>query len=244
MNAFLEVKNINTFYGNSHVLRNVSIKLARGSLISIIGANGAGKSTLLKTVIGLLKVQSGHIHYNGKDISRMAVHEIVKFGISMVPEGRQLFGALTVMDNLLLGTYKDSRTTRNKHLRESLDMVFDLFPILKKRSKQKAGTLSGGEQQMLAIGRSTMAKPQLLLLDEPSLGLAPLVVREIMSTLLKLKKLGITLVLVEQNARLALKISDYAYVLDTGKITTEGRCSDLLNDEKVIRAYLGHKNST
>ncbi len=242
MNALLEVKNINTFYGNNHVLKNISIELARGNLISIIGANGAGKSTLLKTVIGLLKVESGQIHYKDKDISRLAVHEIVRSGISMVPEGRQLFGPLTVMDNLILGTYKDSRTARINNLHESLDIVFSLFPILKKRSKQKAGTLSGGEQQMLAIGRSTMSKPQLLLLDEPSLGLAPLVVHEIMSTLIKLKKRGITLLLVEQNARLALKISDYAYVLDTGKISTEGFCSALLNDEKVIRAYLGHKD--
>lgn len=242
MNALLKVDRINTYYGHNHALKNVSIQVSEGSLISIIGSNGAGKSTLLKAIIGLLMIESGHIHYKAADISRLPAHEIVKHGISLVPEGRQLFGPLTVLDNLMLGTYKDSRASRNNHLSESLDGAFNLFPILKNRSKQKAGTLSGGEQQMLAIARALMSKPQLLLLDEPSLGLAPLVVQEIMSTLVKLKKQGITLVLVEQNARLALTISDYAYVIDTGKISTEGPSCDLLNDEKVKNAYLGKKS--
>ncbi len=183
MNAMLKVDGINTYYGHSHVLKNVSMQVPEGSLISIIGANGAGKSTLLKAIIGLLTIESGHIHYNSADISRLPAHAIVKHGIGLVPEGRQLFGPLSVLDNLMLGTYKDSRATRNNHLRESLEGVFNLFPILKNRSRQKAGTLSGGEQQMLAIARALMSKPQLLLLDEPSLGLAPLVVQEIMRTL-------------------------------------------------------------
>lgn len=242
MNALLKVDGINTYYGHSHVLKNVSMQVSEGSLVSIIGANGAGKSTLLKAIIGLLMIESGHIHYKSADISRLPAHEIVKHGIGLVPEGRQLFGPLTVLDNLMLGTYKDSRATRNNHLRESLEGVFNLFPILKNRSRQNAGTLSGGEQQMLAIARALMSKPQLLLLDEPSLGLAPLVVQEIMRTLVKLKKRGITLVLVEQNARLALAISDYTYVIDTGKMSTEGPSCDLLNDEKVKNAYLGKKS--
>jgi branched-chain amino acid transport system ATP-binding protein len=242
MNAMLKVDGINTYYGHSHVLKNVSMQVPEGSLISIIGANGAGKSTLLKAIIGLLMIESGHIHYNSADISRLPAHAIVKHGIGLVPEGRQLFGPLSVLDNLMLGTYKDSRATRNNHLRESLEGVFNLFPILKNRSRQKAGTLSGGEQQMLAIARALMSKPQLLLLDEPSLGLAPLVVQEIMRTLVKLKKRGITLVLVEQNARLALAISDYTYVIDTGRMSIEGPSCDLLNDEKIKNAYLGQKS--
>jgi branched-chain amino acid transport system ATP-binding protein len=242
MNAMLKVDGINTYYGHSHVLKNVSMQVPEGSLISIIGANGAGKSTLLKAIIGLLMIESGHIHYNSADISRLPAHAIVKHGIGLVPEGRQLFGPLSVLDNLMLGTYKDSRATRNNHLRKSLEGVFNLFPILKNRSRQKAGTLSGGEQQMLAIARALMSKPQLLLLDEPSLGLAPLVVQEIMRTLVKLKKRGITLVLVEQNARLALAISDYTYVIDTGRMSIEGPSCDLLNDEKIKNAYLGQKS--
>ena len=242
MNALLKVDRINTYYGHIHALKNISMQVPEKSLVSIIGANGAGKSTLLKAIIGLLMIESGHIHYKAADISRLPAHEIVKHGIGLVPEGRQLFGPLTVLDNLMLGTYKDSRVTRNNHLSQSLDGVFNLFPILKNRSRQKAGTLSGGEQQMLAIARALMSKPQLLLLDEPSLGLAPLVVQEIMSTLVKLKKQGITLVLVEQNARLALAISDYTYVIDTGRMSTEGPSCDLLNDEKVKNAYLGKKS--
>lgn len=239
MSALFEADRINAYYGSSHALKDVSITVAGGSLISIIGANGAGKSTLLKAIIGLVKIESGTLRYKNSDISGLPAHEIVKHGISLVPEGRQLFGPLTVLDNLMLGSYKDSKAVRKKTLDQNLEGVFDLFPNLKTRLRQKAGTLSGGEQQMLAIGRALMSRPQMLLLDEPSLGLAPMVVQEIMRTLQKLKANGITLVLVEQNARLALKISDYAYVLDTGGISAQGSCDSLLNDEKVKNAYLG-----
>jgi len=237
----LDAKDLNTYYGHIHALKGISIKTEKGNFVSIIGANGAGKSTLLKTIMGLVKAESGQIIYDQKDITKLPTHTIVKYGISLVLEGRQLFGPLSVRDNLLLGTYNASRERRKQELQESLNRVYQLFQILHERSDQKAGTLSGGEQQMLAIGRALMSKPNLLLLDEPSLGLAPLFVSEIFKTLSELSRQGITILLVEQNAQVALQISHYSYVLDTGKIATEGPSCDLLNDENVKSAYLGKK---
>jgi len=237
----LDAKDLNTYYGHIHALKGISIKTEKGNFVSIIGANGAGKSTLLKTIMGLVKAESGQIIYDQKDITKLPTHTIVKYGISLVLEGRQLFGPLSVRDNLLLGTYNASRERRKQELQESLNRVYQLFQILHERSDQKAGTLSGGEQQMLAIGRALMSKPNLLLLDEPSLGLAPLFVSEIFKTLSELSRQGITILLVEQNAQIALQISHYSYVLDMGKIATEGPSCDLLNDENVKSAYLGKK---
>ena len=237
----LGVTDVNTYYGHIHALKNISLKVERGSLVTIIGANGAGKSTLLKTIMGLVQAQSGQIYYNGTNITRLPTHEIVKCGISLTPEGRQLFGPLSVLDNLKLGAYKYSQSKRYDETEEGLHRVYKLFPVLQERTKQNAGTLSGGQQQMLAIGRALMSKPQLLLLDEPSLGLAPLHVRDIFYTLVELKNLGITIVLVEQNAHLALKVSSYAFVIDTGKITIEGPSAELLNNEELKSAYLGKK---
>jgi len=237
----LGTKNLNTFYGHIHALKGISIRTEKGDFVSIIGANGAGKSTLLKTVMGLVKAESGKIIYDHKDITKLPTHTIVKYGISLVLEGRQLFGPLSVRDNLLLGTYNASRGRRKQELQESLNRVYQLFQILHERSDQKAGTLSGGEQQMLAIGRALMSKPNLLLLDEPSLGLAPLFVSQIFKTLSELSRQGITILLVEQNAQIALQISQYSYVLDMGKIATEGPSCELLNDENVKSAYLGKK---
>lgn len=237
----LDVTNVNTYYGHIHALKNISVKVKKGSLVTIIGANGAGKSTLLKTIMGLVQAQSGQIYYNGTDITRLPTHEIVKCGVSLAPEGRQLFVPLSVLDNLRLGAYKYSQKKRKEEFEESLERVYKLFPILQERAKQKAGTLSGGQQQMLAIGRALMSRPQLLLLDEPSLGLAPMHVRDIFYTLVELKNLGITIVLVEQNAHLALKVSGYGFVLDTGKITIEGQSEELLNNEELKSAYLGKK---
>ncbi|MBW1668609.1 MAG: ABC transporter ATP-binding protein [Deltaproteobacteria bacterium] len=239
--TLLEAREINTYYGHIHALKGISVKAKRGGLVAIIGANGAGKSTLLKTVMGLVRPSSGRVIYDQEEITLSPTHKIVRHGLSLVLEGRQLFGPLSVRDNLLLGTYNLSRQRRKKDLQESLNRVYSLFTVLKERSDQKAGTLSGGEQQMLAIGRALMSSPSLLLLDEPSLGLAPLFVKEIFRTLDKLNQQGISILLVEQNARLALQISHYGYVLDTGRIAAEGPSGELLEDEKVKSAYLGKK---
>lgn len=239
--CILEVRQLNTYYGPIQALKGISMNAEKGSFVGIIGANGAGKSTFLKTMTGLVKPQSGEILFEGKDITRFATHKIIRQGVGLVLERRQLFGPLSVLDNLTLGSYRFSRQERKDQLEASLDRVFNLFAILRERSRQKAGTLSGGEQQMLAIGRSLIAKPKLLLLDEPSLGLAPLFVNEIFRTLAELNKQGITIALVEQNARLALEISDYGYVLDTGRIVAEGPSVKLLDNEKVKAAYLGKR---
>lgn len=241
IDAMMEVRKLNTYYGPIQALKQVSVRVEKGRFVSIIGANGAGKSTFLKTIVGLVKPQSGRIMIDGKDITRFPAHKIIKQGAALVLERRQLFGPLSVIDNLVLGTYRFSGKERKIRLQTTLDEVFNLFAILRERSEQKAGTLSGGEQQMLAIGRALMARPRLLLLDEPSLGLAPLFVSEIFKTLTELNNEGITMVLVEQNARLALEISDYGYVLDTGRVATEGPAMELLNNEKVKTAYLGKR---
>ncbi|MBW2031511.1 MAG: ABC transporter ATP-binding protein [Deltaproteobacteria bacterium] len=236
----LDAKGVNTYYGHIHALKDLDFSVDRGDLVCVIGRNGAGKSTFLKTMMGLVKPSSGRILYDEKDITKLPTHGIVKRGMSLVLEGRQVFGPLSVLDNLLLGTYTTTGEGREKQ-RESLENVYQLFRILKERSDQKAGTLSGGEQQMLAIGRALMSRPKLLLLDEPSLGLAPLVVKEIFERLTALNRQGITMLLVEQNARLALQISQYGYVLDTGRVVVKGASDALLTDETVKSAYLGKK---
>jgi len=237
----LEVENLDTYYGPIQALKDISLHVDEGDMFCILGANGAGKSTLLKSVIGLVRPQNGVVKFLGRDITFLSAHQIVRFGMGMVPERRQLFGPLTVLDNLRLGAYQWIRNANELEFKEHLEWVYRLFPILKERRSQKAGTLSGGQQQMLAIARALMSRVKLLLLDEPSLGLAPMVVLDIFRTLLDLHGEGITIVLVEQNAQMALKVSQYGYILENGRIVLQGKTSDLLNDEKVKYAYLGKR---
>lgn len=237
----LKLKNINTFYGRVQALKNISVHLNKGEIVTLIGANGAGKTTILNTVSALTPCQSGEILFEGVQIEKMAPDKIVTLGISQVPEGRQVFKPMTVAENLELGAYliygkKEGR----KEIGRTLETIFELFPVLRERRKQTAGTLSGGEQQMLAIGRALMTQPRLLLLDEPSMGLAPLVVQEIFRVIADLaRRSETTILLVEQNARAALKIADRGYVLETGRVILEGDSSDLLENAEVQRAYLG-----
>lgn len=232
----LELKNVNAFYGNIQALRDVSLKVNEGEIVTLIGANGAGKSTTLMTISGIVKPRSGEVALNGTPISQLAPHEIVSLGISQVPEGRLIFPDLTVRENLDLGAFlrKDK-----KEISRDLDYVLDLFPILAKRSGQLGGTLSGGEQQMLAISRALMAKPKMLLLDEPSLGLAPIIIQQIFSIIKRVNDSGSTVFLVEQNANQALKIADRAYVMENGQISLEGKADELLKNPSVRSAYLG-----
>lgn len=221
------------------VLKGISLRVREGEIVTLIGANGAGKSTLLSTVAGLVPVGDGQILFEGKDIGGLAAVKVVRRGIALVPEGRQLFAPLTVMDNLILGSYQRYSRSQRQQIEESMERVFELFPILKERSGQLAGTLSGGEQQMLAIGRALMSAPRLLLLDECSLGLAPLVIDEILNAILELRESGVTSLLVEQNAHKALHVADRGYVIETGQIVAEGECKELLNNPEIGRAYLG-----
>jgi branched-chain amino acid transport system ATP-binding protein len=237
----LKVKNINTFYGKVHALKNISLHLAEGEIVALIGANGAGKTTMLNTLSGVIPPSSGSIEFLSQQIMGIQPDLIVKIGISQVPEGRQVFKELTVAENLEMGAYLRFLSRESKDLiRQDIRSIYELFPRLEERKKQMAGTLSGGEQQMLAIGRALMAKPKLLLLDEPSMGLAPLIVQEIFSVIEKLRReKGTTVLLVEQNAKAALKMADRGYVLETGKVMLEGKASDLLENKEVQRAYLG-----
>ena len=237
----LTIKNINTYYGKIHALKNVSLHLREGEIVALIGANGAGKTTLLNSLSGVVPPKSGQISFAGSPLGDLSSYQIVELGISQVPEGRQVFKPLSVEDNLLLGAYSQYRKRGGrKETKESIEMVYALFPILLERRKQLAGTLSGGEQQMLAIGRALMARPKLLLLDEPSMGLAPLVVQEIFRVIEHLsREKRTTILLVEQNAKKALAIANRAYVLETGSISMEGDADELANDEKVRMAYLG-----
>ncbi len=235
----LKIEAISTFYDSITALKSVSLNVTAGMVVSIIGANGAGKSTLLKSVSGLIKTQSGSIVYKDQNIAGLPAHEIVRLGISQVPEGRQLFAHLTVMDNIYLGAYHYYKRGNRPEVEKRIQDIFELFPILEKRSGQIAGTLSGGEQQMLAVARALMGRPELLLLDEPSMGLAPLIVREIFSVIKRLNQAGTTVLLVEQNAKAALNVAHYAYVLGTGEIVIEGLAKDLLDNPKVKEAYLG-----
>lgn len=237
----LKVKNINTYYGKVHALKNVSLHLGAKEIVALIGANGAGKTTILNTLSGVTPPASGTIQLEGESVNGLAPDRIVKIGISQVPEGRQVFKGLTVADNLELGAYLRFRSGADKNaIKQDIQHVYELFPRLGERKKQMAGTLSGGEQQMLAIGRALMARPKLLLLDEPSMGLAPLVVQEIFAVIEKLRQdEGTTILLVEQNAKAALKMADRGYVLETGKVILEGVAEDLLENPEVQRAYLG-----
>lgn len=235
----LEIKGLSAYYGPVHALREVSISVKDGQIVAIIGANGAGKTTLLRSISGLMSSKRGSVTYHDQDISTLPAREIVRLGICQVPEGRQIFAHLTVIDNLRLGAYLSFTKGKRREIEEQLERVLTIFPILRERPTQIAGTLSGGEQQMLAIGRALMAKPSLLLLDEPSMGLAPLVVKEIFQVIRDLHERGSTILLVEQNARLALRIANYGYVLETGEVVLEGQTTDLLQNEDVKRAYLG-----
>ena len=233
----LRVAGLHAGYGRAEVLRGIALEAAEGSVITVIGPNGAGKSTLLNALMGVLPAQ-GTIEYRGESIASLALEERVMLGIALVPERRELFGSMSVADNLELGAFRQVRL-RNRQWRAQLDLVFTLFPRLRERSRQQAGTLSGGERQMLALGRALMSRPSLLMLDEPSLGLAPLVVKEIFLTIEALRKTGVTTLLVEQNARAALEAADYGYVLEMGEIGLQGPAADLANDPKVIETYLG-----
>lgn len=236
MDTILKVENIDVFYGGIHAIKDISLEVGRGEIVTLIGANGAGKSTTLRTISGILKPKKGKIFFEGEEISKKPAFKIVKSGISQVPEGRRVFSNMSVYENLELGAYarkdKDGIEADRKK-------VFELFPRLAERKNQNAGTLSGGEQQMLAMGRALMSRPRLLLLDEPSMGLAPLLIREIFNIIQDINETGTTVLLVEQNANMALSIADRAYVLETGRITLSGDAKELAASEEVRKAYLG-----
>ena len=233
--ALLQVKDIHTYYGNIEALKGISIEVEEGECVTLIGSNGAGKSTTLRSISALTPPRTGEIHFRGHDISRMPPQDVVQLGISQSPEGRKCFQRMTVRENLDMGAY----LRRDKEIGQDLDRVFDLFPRLKERERQKAGTMSGGEQQMLAIGRALMARPKLLLLDEPSMGIAPILVERIYETIAEINKQGTTILLVEQNANFALGVANRGYVLETGKVAFTNESEKLRSDPEVQRAYLG-----
>ncbi|MBW1693832.1 MAG: ABC transporter ATP-binding protein [Deltaproteobacteria bacterium] len=235
----LKIEGLSASYNSIRVLKDVSIQVPKGKVVSIIGANGAGKSTLLKSISGLIKINKGRILYQDQDITAIPAHRIVGLGISQVPEGRQLFRHLSVQDNIHLGAYHYFKRRNRLDIEQNVTQVYQIFPILEKRSKQIAGTLSGGEQQMLAIARALMGRPKLLLLDEPSMGIAPLIVREIFNVIVNLNQAGTTILLVEQNAKAALKVAHHSYVIENGKIVLEGMAAELLDNPKVKEVYLG-----
>ena len=235
MEAILKVEDINVYYGSIHAIKGVSFEVNEGEIVTLIGANGAGKSTTLNTISGLLHSKTGSITFMGENLGKIPCHKIVSKGLALVPEGRRVFLQMTVQENLEMGAY----TQPGSGVSKDLEMVYDLFPRLKERCRQTAGTLSGGEQQMLATGRALMTDPRIVLMDEPSMGLSPLLVKEIFAIIEELHKSGITILLVEQNAKMALAVSDRAYVLETGTISMEGRAADLAADDRVRKAYLG-----
>ena len=240
----LKLVNINTFYGLVHVLKNVSMHINTGEIVTLIGANGAGKTTTLRSISGLTPIRQGQIFFNDQDISALPTEKLVKLGIAQIPEGRQIFRPMTVIDNLELGGYLLYKEKGRSQLAAAIDEMYTLFPILKQRRRQYAGTLSGGEQQMLAIAMALICKPRLLLLDEPSMGLAPLIVKEIFDIILMLKaRENLTVLLVEQNANAALKIADRGYVMETGKILYQGKADNLMQNQEVRRAYLGKEQN-
>ncbi|WP_295757696.1 ABC transporter ATP-binding protein [uncultured Oscillibacter sp.] len=232
----LKIENLHVSYGGIQALRGISLEVPDGKIVTLIGANGAGKSTTLRTITGLVKASSGSIQWNGEELLGRSIDKIVGSGIAMSPEGRRVFADMSVLENLRIGTYL---RTDKAEIEKDVQWVYSLFPRLEERSWQLAGTLSGGEQQMLAVGRALMSRPKLMMLDEPSLGLAPLVVQDIFSIIREINKQGVTVLLIEQNANMALKIADLAYVLETGNITMSGTGAELLADEKVREAYLG-----
>jgi branched-chain amino acid transport system ATP-binding protein len=233
----LTVKSLHTYYENIHALKGVSLHVRKGEVVTLVGANGAGKSTLVNTICGMARPSRGSIEFLGGQIAGLAPENIVRKGISLAPEGRQIFSAMTVEANLLMGGFIHRKGPEQLHT--DMDRLYNRFPILKERRRQLAGTLSGGEQQMLAISRALMSRPQLLILDEPSMGLAPLITKDIFSIILELKEEGRTILLIEQNARAALKIADRGYVMETGKVVLEGEGAQLLEHREVKRAYLG-----
>lgn len=235
----LRVRNITTYYGRIRILKGVSIHVGEGEIVALIGANGAGKTTLINAISGLLKVADGSITLGEREIGNVSPQKIVKAGLSQVPEGRLVFAPLSVEDNLLLGAYVRYRARDRSEIAEDLQRIYGLFPVLKQRSSQMAGTLSGGEQQMLAVGRALMANPKILLLDEPSLGLAPIVASEIFKTIAGLRDQGVTVLLVEQNARAALGMADRGYVMETGSVVLQDQAERLLENPEIQRAYLG-----
>ena len=235
MKTVLKVENLHVYYGSIHAIKGVSFEVGEGEIVTLIGANGAGKSTTLNTVGGLLKPRDGIVEFEGKSILGVAPHKVVSEGMALCPEGRRVFAQLSVKENLEMGAY----TRPAAEIPETLEMVYEHFPRLKERQSQMAGTLSGGEQQMLAMGRALMSKPKLMMLDEPSMGLAPILVDQIFEIIEALNKAGTTILLVEQNAQMALSIADRAYVLETGRIVNTGTGKDLLNDDSVKKAYLG-----
>ncbi len=232
----LKIENLSVFYGVIEAIKNISFEVNEGEIIALIGANGAGKTTILHTISGLVPAKSGSITFDGKEITKLPAHKIVKMGIAQVPEGRRIFAQLSVYENLKLGAFTRNNPAESA---ETLEMVYSRFPRLKERRNQIAGTLSGGEQQMLAMGRALMSKPRIMLLDEPSMGLSPILVSEIFDIIKSINQSGTTVLLVEQNAKKALSIANHAYVLETGKIVLGGKASDLINDEGVRKAYLG-----
>ena len=231
----LSVNDLHVYYGAIHAVKGVSLEVNEGEIVTLIGANGAGKSTVLNTISGLLRAKTGTIEFMGTPINTMAPNKIVQLGLAQCPEGRRVFAHMTVEENLEMGAY----TRPNSSIEGNLEHVYELFPRLKERSKQVSGTLSGGEQQMLAVGRALMSRPKLLMLDEPSLGLAPLIIKDIFTIIQQIKDAGVNVLLIEQNAKAALEISDYAYVMETGNITMAGPGRALMNDERVKAAYLG-----
>ena len=234
--SMLEVNDLQVYYGMIHAIKGVSFHVNEGEIIALIGANGAGKTTILHTITGLIAPKGGQVVFEGKDITKTSAHKIVELGMAHVPEGRRVFAQLSVYQNLKMGAY--TRSDKNE-IEESLEMVYKRFPRLEERKNQMAGTLSGGEQQMLAMGRALMSKPRIILMDEPSMGLSPILVNEIFDIIQSVSASGTTVLLVEQNAKKALAIADRAYVLETGKISLDGNAKDLLNDDSIKKAYLG-----
>jgi branched-chain amino acid transport system ATP-binding protein len=237
----LKLEKVSTYYGQVQALRHISLRVAEGEIVAVIGPNGAGKTTLMNTISGVVNAREGEVIFCGQSIANLRPEKIVRLGISHVPERRQVFGTMTVLDNLILGAYHRYRRSAKEEIDHDLEFVFEIFPRLKDRVHQAAGTLSGGEQQMLVLGRGWMAKPKLLLMDEPSLGLAPLLIREIFRVSAELREHGMTILLVEQNARAALELADRAYVMESGEVVMEGTAAELVADERMQTAYLGKR---
>lgn len=238
--TLLKVSNIETFYGQIQALKGISLNVEEGKIVTLLGANGAGKSTTMKTIVGLLKPKNGSVEFLGENVTGLRPDQLLRKGVALVPEGRAILSSMSVIENLDMGAYH----RKDKNIERDIEEVMERFPILKERQSQLAGTLSGGQQQMLAIARALLSKPKLLLLDEPSMGLAPLIVADIFKIIREIKDAGTTVLLVEQNAKQALKIADYGYVMETGKIIIEGKASNLLEDPRIVEAYLGRKSTS